>query len=141
MGASLLIGLGWWGFDSQTQATKELDEETKRTGELSEEYKDVRAFLETTRNIFISDTISTLPVPDLDNCGTRHKAPMSPSNCIATSRLVVMIYNLSCDLDTFPCVALRMQHVGVPNKIEDRPRYSKPTLCKRRIGQEGPIAL
>ena len=54
MGASLLIGLGWWGFDSQTQATKELDEETKRTGELSEEYKDVRAFLETTRNIFIS---------------------------------------------------------------------------------------
>ena len=54
MGASLLIGLGWWGFDSQTQATKELDEETKRTGELSVEYKDVRAFLETTRNIFIS---------------------------------------------------------------------------------------
>jgi len=54
VGASLLIGLGWWGFDSQTQATKELDEETKRTGELSEEYKDVRAFLETTRNIFIS---------------------------------------------------------------------------------------
>ncbi len=54
VGASLLIGLGWWGFDSQTQATKELDEETKRTGELSVEYKDVRAFLKTTRNIFIS---------------------------------------------------------------------------------------
>ena len=49
-----MIGLGWWGFASQTQATKELDEETKRTGELSVEYKDVRAFLETTRNIFVS---------------------------------------------------------------------------------------
>jgi signal transduction histidine kinase len=54
VGASLLIGLGWWGFASQTQATKELDEETKRTGELSVEYKDVRAFLATTRNIFVS---------------------------------------------------------------------------------------
>jgi signal transduction histidine kinase len=54
VGASLLIGLGWWGFANLTEATRALDEETKRTGELSVEYKDVRAFLATTRNIFVS---------------------------------------------------------------------------------------
>ena len=54
VGASLLIGLGWRGFADLSEATRELDEETKRTGELSVEYKDVRAFLATTRNIFVS---------------------------------------------------------------------------------------
>ena len=49
-----MIGLGWWGFANLSEATRELDEETKRTGELSVEYKDVRAFLATTRNIFVS---------------------------------------------------------------------------------------
>ena len=53
-GASLLIGLGWWVFADFAQATRALDEETRRTGESSIEYKDVRAFLDTTRNIFTS---------------------------------------------------------------------------------------
>ncbi len=52
LGASLLIGLGWWAFTDLAKATKALDEETRRTGESSIEYKDVRAFLDTTRNIF-----------------------------------------------------------------------------------------
>jgi hypothetical protein len=54
LGASLLIGLGWWAFTDLAKATKALDEETRRTGESSIEYKDVRAFLDTTRNIFTS---------------------------------------------------------------------------------------
>ena len=54
VGATLLIGLGWWGFTNLSEATRALDDETKRTGELSVEYKDVRAFLVTTRNIFVS---------------------------------------------------------------------------------------
>ena len=53
-GASLLIGLGWWGFASLSSATRELEKETQRTGELSVEYKDVEAFLSTTRNIMVS---------------------------------------------------------------------------------------
>ena len=54
LGASLLIGLGWWGFASLSSATRELEKETQRTGELSVEYKDVEAFLSTTRNIMVS---------------------------------------------------------------------------------------
>jgi len=53
-GASLLIGLGWWVFADFAQATRALDEETRRTGESSIEYKDVSAFLDTTRNVFTS---------------------------------------------------------------------------------------
>ncbi|MBT3637209.1 MAG: hypothetical protein HN531_09730 [Opitutae bacterium] len=53
-GASLLIGLGWWVFYEFAQATRALDEETRRTGESSIEYKDVSAFLDTTRNVFTS---------------------------------------------------------------------------------------
>jgi signal transduction histidine kinase len=53
-GASLLIGLGWWVFADLAQATRALDEETRRTGESSIEYKDVSAFLDTTRNVFTS---------------------------------------------------------------------------------------
>lgn len=59
VGAFLLIGLGWWGFASLTEATKELYEETERTGEMSVEHKDVRAFLEDTRNIF--ETMEVYP--------------------------------------------------------------------------------
>tara|TARA_Y100001947_G_scaffold18537_1_gene13537 strand:- start:1115 stop:2809 length:1695 start_codon:yes stop_codon:yes gene_type:complete len=54
LGASLLIGLGWWGFASLSSVTRELEKETQRTGELSVEYKDVEAFLSTTRNIMVS---------------------------------------------------------------------------------------
>ncbi len=36
------------------EATRELDEETRRTGDSSVEYKDVSAFLGTTRNVFVS---------------------------------------------------------------------------------------
>ena len=54
IGATMLIGLGWWGFASLTDATRELEEETRRTGDLSVEYKDVEAFLSTTRNIMVS---------------------------------------------------------------------------------------
>jgi signal transduction histidine kinase len=54
VGASLLIGLGWWGFNGLADATRELDEETRRTGESSVEYKDVSAFLDTTRDVFTS---------------------------------------------------------------------------------------
>ena len=54
LGASLLIGLGWWGFASLSSATRELEKETQRTGELSVEYKDVEAFLSTTRSIMVS---------------------------------------------------------------------------------------
>ena len=47
-----MIGLGWWVFYEFAQATRALDEETRRTGESSIEYKDVSAFLDTTRNVF-----------------------------------------------------------------------------------------
>ena len=50
----MLIGLGWWVIAGLADATKQLDAETKRTGRLSVEYKDVEAFLSTTRNIFVS---------------------------------------------------------------------------------------
>ena len=49
-----MIGLGWWVFYEFAQATRALDEETRRTGESSIEYKDVSAFLDTTRNVFTS---------------------------------------------------------------------------------------
>ena len=49
-----MIGLGWWVFADFAQATRALDEETRRTGESSIEYKDVSAFLDTTRNVFTS---------------------------------------------------------------------------------------
>ena len=54
VGASLLIGLGWWAFSDLAKATRLLDEETRRTGESSIEYQDVHAFLDTTRNVFTS---------------------------------------------------------------------------------------
>ena len=50
----MLIGLGWWVIAGLAEATKQLDAETKRTGRLSVEYKDVEAFLSTTRNVFDS---------------------------------------------------------------------------------------
>ena len=54
VGASLLIGLGWWAFSDLAKATRLLDEETRRTGESSIEYQDVHAFFDTTRNVFTS---------------------------------------------------------------------------------------
>ena len=53
-GAILIAFLGWIIFSGLNDATTELQEESKEAGESSEEYSDVQAFLQTTRNIFVS---------------------------------------------------------------------------------------
>ena len=53
-GASLIALLGWYTFSGLKTATQSLQEEAQKTGDSSEEYSDVKAFLATTRSIFVS---------------------------------------------------------------------------------------
>jgi len=66
-GAVLIFLLGWFTFSSLNQATSDLERESKEAGESSEEYSDVQAFLQTTRNIFVSLEIYPRNYPGIFN--------------------------------------------------------------------------
>ena len=66
-GAVLIALLGWFTFSSLNQATSDLERESKEAGESSEEYSDVQAFLQTTRNIFVSLEIYPRNYPGIFN--------------------------------------------------------------------------
>ncbi|HCY57540.1 MAG TPA: hypothetical protein DHU78_01620 [Opitutae bacterium] len=66
-GAVLIALLGWFTFSSLNKATADLERESKEAGESSEEYSDVQAFLQTTRNIFVSLEIYPRNYPGIFN--------------------------------------------------------------------------
>ena len=66
-GAIFIALLGWFTFAGLNQATSELQEESKKTGDSSEEYSDVRAFLQTTRGIFVALEIYPKNYPGVFN--------------------------------------------------------------------------
>mgnify|MGYP001997593635 CR=1 FL=1 len=62
--------LGWFTFSGLKTSTQKLQEEAKKTGNSSEEYSDVKAFLATTRNIFVSLEIYPSSFPGIFSVST-----------------------------------------------------------------------
>ena len=54
LGALFIAVFGWFTFQGLNNATDELEQEAARSGSSSSEHADVKAFLDTSRSVFIT---------------------------------------------------------------------------------------